>query len=94
MLIGITTSGKSANIVRALRAARERQMVTIGLLGNDGGPALRECDLALVVESTVTGRVQEVHITAGHALMELVEEYLLENAIVWGAEAKLANRER
>lgn len=94
VLIGITTSGKSANIVRALRAAREKQMVTIGLLGNDGGPALRECDLALVVESTVTGRVQEVHITAGHALMELVEEYLLENAIVWGAEAKLSNRER
>lgn len=78
VLIGITTSGRSPNVVRALRAGREKGMVTIGLLGGDGGPALAECDLALVVPSTVTGRVQEVHITVGHALMELVEDLLLE----------------
>ncbi len=80
VLIGITTSGKSPNVVRALRAAREKGMVTIGLLGGDGGSALAECDLALVVPSTVTGRIQEIHITVGHALMELVEDLLLERA--------------
>jgi D-sedoheptulose 7-phosphate isomerase len=78
VLIGITTSGKSPNVVRALRAAREMGMVTIGLLGGDGGPALAECDLALVVPSAVTGRIQETHITVGHTLMELVEDLLLE----------------
>ena len=78
VLIGITTSGRSPNVVRALRAAREKGMATIGLLGGDGGPALAECDLALVVPSTATGRVQETHIAVGHALMELVEDLLLE----------------
>jgi len=79
VLIGMSTSGKSLNVVRALHAAREKGIVTIGLLGSDGNPALAECDLALVVPSTVTGRIQETHITVGHALMELVEELLLEN---------------
>ena len=79
VLVGITTSGRSPNVVRALRAARERGMVTIGLLGGDGGPALIECDLALVVPSTVTGRIQETHISVGHALVELVEDLLLEH---------------
>lgn len=79
VLIGITTSGRSPNVIRALRAAREKGMVTIGLLGGDGGPALVECDLALVVPSTVTERIQETHITAGHALIELIEDLLLES---------------
>ena len=79
VLIGISTSGKSSNVLRALRAAREKGMKTIGLLGNDGGPALSECDLALVVPSSVTGRIQEIHITVGHAVMELVEDLLLES---------------
>ena len=78
VLIGITTSGRSPNVVRALRAAREKGMVTIGLLGGDGGPALAECDLALVVPSTVTGRVQETQIAVGHAVMEPVEDLLME----------------
>src|ERR1043166_4940722 len=70
VLIGITTSGRSPNIVRALRAAREKQMTALGLLGDKGGAALAECDVALVVPSNITGRVQEAHITIGHALME------------------------
>jgi len=77
ILIGITTSGRSPNVVRALRAAREKGMVTIGLLGGDGGAALAECDLALIVPSIVTGRIQETHVTVGHAVMELVEDLLL-----------------
>src|SRR6185295_6506894 len=78
ILIGITTSGRSPNVVRALRAAREGGLTTIGLLGDEGGPALAECHLALVVPSKITGRIQESHITIGHAMLELVEESLLE----------------
>jgi len=77
VLIGITTSGRSPNIVRALQAARAKGIRTIGLLGCDGGPALGHCDLALVVPSSETGRIQEAHITIGHAIMELVEDRLI-----------------
>jgi D-sedoheptulose 7-phosphate isomerase len=74
VLIGISTSGKSANVIRALQAARERQMVAIGLLGCGGQPALAHCHHALVIPSSETGRIQESHIAAGHAIMELVED--------------------
>jgi len=74
ILIAITTSGRSPNVVRALQAARQKRMITIGLLGGGAEPALSHCDWAVVVPSTETGRVQEVHISIGHALMELVEE--------------------
>jgi D-sedoheptulose 7-phosphate isomerase len=77
VLLGITTSGRSASVVRALRAAREGGLRTIGLLGGAGQPALAECDVALVVPSDETGRIQEAHITIGHALMELVEDSLI-----------------
>ena len=79
VLIGITTSGRSSNVVRALHAARETGIVSIGLLGGDGGAALAECDLALVVPSTVTGRIQESHTAVIHVVMELVEDILLES---------------
>ena len=74
ILIAITTSGRSPNVVRALQAARQKQMVTVGLLGGGAEPALSHCDWAVVVPSTETGRVQEAHIAIGHALMELVED--------------------
>lgn len=82
VLIAITTSGKSPNVIRALKAARERGIIAIGLLGGDGGLALVECDAALVVPDTETGRVQESHITTGHAMMELIEDGLLERRTV------------
>jgi len=82
VLIGITTSGKSSNIVRALRAARAKGITTIGLLGGDGGQALKECDLALVVPSSETGRIQEAHIAVGHAVMELIEDRLLAAGVI------------
>ena len=82
VLIGITTSGKSPNIVRALRAARAKGITTIGLLGGDGGQALKECDLALVVPSSETGRIQEAHIAVGHAVMELIEDRLLAAGVI------------
>ncbi|HWY66892.1 MAG TPA: SIS domain-containing protein, partial [Rhizomicrobium sp.] len=77
VLIGITTSGRSPNVIKAMQAARQIGMKTLGLLGCNGGPALVECDLALVVPSTETGRIQEGHIAIGHALMELIEDGLI-----------------
>src|SRR5258706_10856571 len=77
VLIGITTSGRSPNVIKAMQAARQIGMTTLGLLGGTGGPALAECDMALVVPSTETGRIQEGHITIGHALMELIEDGLI-----------------
>ncbi len=78
VLIGITTSGKSPNVIKALQAGRPMGIHTVGFLGGTGGAALPECDAALVVPSTETGRIQEGHITLGHAIMELIEEGLFE----------------
>ena len=86
VLLGITTSGKSKNIIKALAAARAMGMGTIGFLGGDGGDALAHCDLALVVPSHETGRIQECHITAGHAVMELVEDILLARHVISAVE--------
>lgn len=77
VLLAISTSGQSKNIVRALDAARQLGIRTFGFLGASGGAALALCDLAFIVPSDKTGRIQEVHITAGHALMEDVEDRLL-----------------
>jgi D-sedoheptulose 7-phosphate isomerase len=76
VLIAITTSGRSPNILNALRAAKEIGVKRVGLLGSGGGAAAALCDVALVVPSSETGRVQEAHITIGHALMELIEDAL------------------
>jgi D-sedoheptulose 7-phosphate isomerase len=51
---------------------------TVGLLGCEGLPAREHCDIAIVVPSNETGRIQECHITIGHALMELIEETMIE----------------
>jgi D-sedoheptulose 7-phosphate isomerase len=77
VLFGITTSGKSANVLRALETARAMGIVTVGLLGGDGGPARALCDHALIVPSDVTARIQEAHIALGHAVLELLEDRLV-----------------
>lgn len=71
--IGISTSGKSANVVEAIRVARASGLRTFGLSGNDGGPLAEVAELSVVVPSRVTARIQECHIAAGHVLCELVE---------------------
>jgi len=78
VLLGITTSGRSMNVIRALKAAHQKGILTFGFLGGDGGEALKECNLALVIPSKQTDRIQEVHITAGHILMELIEDLMIE----------------
>jgi len=77
-LIGITTSGDSENVVRAMKAARKMKITVFGFLGGSDGKALDYCDEAFMVPSNNTGRIQEAHITAGHALMEYVEDRLIE----------------
>lgn len=77
VLFGITTSGRSGNVIRALAAAREMGIVTVGLLGGAGEPALGHCDLALLVPDAETARVQECHIALGHAVLELLEDRLV-----------------
>ena len=75
-LVAISTSGKSPNVLRAVHAARELGIGVIGLLGRDGGPLKPLCDVALVVPSDTTARIQEAHIFIGHTLCALVEESL------------------
>ena len=79
ILLAITTSGNSKNIIETLKLARERGIYSVGFLGNDGGMALSYCDTAFIVPSKITARIQESHITAGHALLQYVEDSLLEN---------------
>lgn len=76
LLIGITTSGNSPNILRAFAAAKKLGVKTIGLLGRDGGPAAKECDHAIIVPDKTTSRIQEVHITVGHILCGIVDREL------------------
>lgn len=76
VLVGITTSGNSVSVLRALAAAKVKNITTVGFLGGDGGPALPLCDYPFIVPSPETARIQESHITAGHALIELVEDNL------------------
>jgi D-sedoheptulose 7-phosphate isomerase len=77
VLFGITTSGRSGNVIKALEAAREMRIVTVGMLGGSGKPALSLCDLALLVPDTETARIQECHIALGHAVLELLEDRLV-----------------
>lgn len=77
VLFGITTSGRSPNVVRALQAAREMGIVTVGLLGGAGEPALGWCDHRLLVPDKETARIQECHIALGHAVLELLEDRLV-----------------
>lgn len=72
--VGISTSGRSPNVLAALRLARQHGLVTVGLTGNGGGPARELCDLLIDVPSTDTPRIQEVHGMVVHILCELIEE--------------------
>lgn len=73
VLIGISTSGKSESVNNAFRMARAKGIATIGLLGKDGGAAKDLVDLAIIVPSEDTQRIQEGHITIGHIICGLVE---------------------
>jgi D-sedoheptulose 7-phosphate isomerase len=76
VLIAISTSGNSANVLRAVEAARELRMTVVGLAGGSGGALASACDVAVVVPSAETPRIQEGHILVGHILCGLVEDAL------------------
>ncbi len=73
MLIGISTSGNSENVARALSAAAEIGMTTVGLLGGDGGKCLSLCQYPLIAKASEAARVQESHILIGHILCGVVD---------------------
>jgi len=74
VLVGLSTSGNSVNILKAIKAAKEKGMTTIGFTGESGGKMKNECDILLNVPSTDTPRIQESHILLGHIICQLVEE--------------------
>ncbi len=76
VLIAISTSGNSENVIKAVKAAGENGMKTIGLLGGSGGKLKDLVNIAIVVPSGSTQRIQETHITVGHILCEITERKL------------------
>lgn len=76
VLVAISTSGNSENVLRALKVAKEMGLTTIAFLGKDGGTAKGLADHVLVIPSDSTARIQEAHILIGHILCELIEQEL------------------
>lgn len=76
--IGISTSGSAANVVKAVKAAKDLGLKTVGLTGGNGGDLVKIADFSLVVDSSSTPRIQETHITIGHVLCEMVDRMLFQ----------------
>ena len=81
-LLVISTSGNSINVTKAIKAAKNMGIKVFGFLGSGGGEAIHDCELAFLVPSNDTARIQECHIVAGHALMEYIEDSLLEKQFI------------
>ena len=77
--IGISTSGKAKNVILGIKQAKKMGIRTVALSGGDGGDLVRAAELSLLVPSNVTARIQEAHITIGHAVCEIVELTLCRN---------------
>jgi phosphoheptose isomerase len=94
VLIAISTSGRSRNILAALEVADERRLRTIAMLGGDGGEARTMASVPLVVPSTETQHIQEVHLVLIHILCELVEERVMANAAASEPDSRILNLPR
>ncbi|MBN8718027.1 MAG: D-sedoheptulose 7-phosphate isomerase [Sediminibacterium magnilacihabitans] len=79
VLIGLSTSGNSGNIIRAFETAREKKIATVGFTGESGGKMKPLCDHLINIPSKDTPRIQESHIMAGHIICQLVEEKYFSN---------------
>lgn len=78
VLLAISTSGESKNVIMAVKTARDMGIRTIGLTGKSGGKMAKMVDILLNVDSNITARVQEVHITIGHIICELIDHILFQ----------------
>tara|TARA_B100001564_G_C20634667_1_gene669093 strand:- start:1220 stop:1816 length:597 start_codon:yes stop_codon:yes gene_type:complete len=76
VLLIISTSGNSKNVINVLKESKKRKIKSIGLLGSNGGLAKKYCDISLIVPSSKTARIQEAHIFLGHFILENVEKKL------------------
>jgi D-sedoheptulose 7-phosphate isomerase len=76
VLVGISTSGNSEDVLAAAQAAQKQGLITIGLLGNDGGKIAPAVDHKVIVPAKDTQRIQECHILVGHIWMEMIEHEL------------------
>lgn len=73
VLVAISTSGNSANVIEAVRVAKEKKMKTVAFLGKDGGQLMGQCDVEFVVPEKTSDRIQEVHMMILHVVIEAVE---------------------
>ena len=80
ILVGISTSGNSPNVVKAIQKARELGMITVGFTGKNGGAMRDICDIMICTPSDDTPRVQEVHILVGHIICQLIEQEMFLDA--------------
>ncbi len=80
VIIGISTSGNSPNVVKAMRKAKELEMLTIGFTGENGGKMKHICDIMICIPSNDTPRIQEAHILIGHIICQLIEEEMFPDA--------------
>ena len=80
VVIGISTSGNSPNVIKAIQTAKKNGMKTVVLTGGTGGKLANLADLAFIVPTKATPRIQEVHITLGHTICQLVDEELFGGA--------------
>jgi len=80
ILVGISTSGSSPNVVKAIQKAKELGMTTVGFTGKNGGAMQDICDIMICAPSDDTPRVQEVHILVGHIICQLIEQEMFPDA--------------
>ncbi|MCM8786974.1 MAG: D-sedoheptulose 7-phosphate isomerase [Candidatus Omnitrophica bacterium] len=78
LLVGISTSGNSKNVISAIRQAKNMGMQTVGFLGKDGGALKDLVDVSFVVPINDTARIQEIHILLGHIICEIIDQYYAE----------------
>ena len=81
LFIGISTSGNSANIIKAFESAKSKRITTVALVGRDGGKMAAIADIALVVPSDSTPRIQESHILIGHILCDIIEQEIFSDGV-------------
>ena len=81
LFIGISTSGNSVNIIKAFQSAKKKNITTVALVGRDGGEMAKIADIALIVPSDSTPRIQESHILIGHILCDIIEKEMFADGV-------------